>query len=34
MISWNDDGVLTVNDEDKKIALKRYHKKLLNREFA
>ena len=30
----SDDVVLTVSDEDKKIAWKSYHEKLLNREFA
>ena len=29
-----DDGVLAVSDEDKKIAWRSYHKKLLNTEFA
>ena len=30
----NDDGVLAVSDEDKKIAWKRYYEKFLNTEFA
>ena len=30
----NDDGLLAVSDEDKKIAWKSYHEKLLNTEFA
>ena len=30
----NDNGVLEVNNEDKKIARKSYHEKLLNKEFA
>ena len=30
----NDDGVLVVSDEDKKIAWKSYRQRVLNREFA
>ena len=30
----NDDGVLTVSDEDKKIACKSYHVKLFNTKFT
>ena len=30
----NDDGALAVSDENKKIAWKIYHEKLLNTEFA
>ena len=30
----NDDDVLAISDEDKKIALKSYHGKLLNTEFT
>ena len=30
----NDDGVLTVSDEDNKITWKSYHAKVMNTEFA